>query len=122
MKKQGFTNRQGPFTGRNPFNDPLSRPGPPFSGPSWTGPPIPGNRPLLPSDFGAPSSDKSDKENQPPRYLGPLAIEVRIGQKEEELKKTQLDVHDEDGDKITYRLPDSNTGGFITEDGVFTYR
>ena len=50
-----------------------------------------------------------------------MAIEVRIGQKEEELKKTQLDVHDEDGDKITYRLPDSNTGGFITEDGVFTY-
>ena len=47
---------------------------------------------------------------------GPLDVDVKIGKE----VVVQLDVHDPDGDSISYRITETN-GGFISEDGLFTY-
>ena len=79
-------------------------------------PPILPGGPPPPPPGASSSSPSGNGENRLPSYVAPLGIDVRIG----EDVAVQLEVEDEDGDPISYRITETKRG-LISEDGVFTY-
>ena len=75
---------------------------------------VPGGPPPPPISSGA--KPLANGENRLPSYVAPLGIDVRIG----EDVIVQLEVEDEDGDPISYRITETKRG-LISDNGVFTY-